>query len=85
VFGGEGCHPPADAAHMFPRATEHDRPPLLLSVPAAAAALGIGRATIYELIAAGELGSLKVGARRLVPAAEVDRFIAAKLAETRGA
>jgi excisionase family DNA binding protein len=60
-------------------------PARLLSVPETAVALGVGRTMIYELIARGELDSFKLGARRLVPAAEVDRFVAGRLAAARGA
>lgn len=42
-------------------------PPVLLDIPAAAARLGIGRSLLYSLIASGQLRSLKVGRRRLVP------------------
>ena len=44
--------------------------------------LGISRATVYELLARRELASLKVGARRLIPADECRRFIDARLAES---
>ena len=43
----------------------------------AAARLGIGRTSLYQLLAAGELGSVRIGRRRLIPAREIDRFIAA--------
>lgn len=48
-----------------------------LTVPPAEGArrLGVSRATFYELLRAGELRSFKVGARRLVPVAEIDRYI----------
>jgi len=56
--------------------------PLLWSPTEASIRLGISRATVYELLARGELASLKVGARRLIPDAECRRFIAARLAES---
>jgi excisionase family DNA binding protein len=43
----------------------------LLSIPEAAHLTGLGRSSVYELIARGELRSLKVGRRRLVPASAV--------------
>jgi excisionase family DNA binding protein len=48
-----------------------DRPAdrLVLSVPEAADLLGISRALGYELIARGELPSLRLGRRILVPRA----------------
>ncbi len=45
-----------------------DGPPELLSVRSAAALLGIGRTATYDAIGRGELRSLKVGRRRLIPA-----------------
>jgi excisionase family DNA binding protein len=54
---------------------------LLWSTTEAAKRLGISRATVYELLARRELASLKVGARRLIPDVELQRYIAARLAE----
>lgn len=39
---------------------------LAFSTAEAAKTLGIGRATIYELIRSGELSSVKIGSRRLI-------------------
>ncbi len=49
---------------------------LLVSVPEAGRRLSVGRSTALELVASGRLGSVKVGARRLVPVAELERFVA---------
>lgn len=49
--------------------------PLLLTVKQAAALLGIGRSTLYELLDAGQLRSVKVGASRRVPLQEVHGYI----------
>lgn len=49
-----------------PSPAEPDR---LLSIPDAAQRLGIGRSLLYQEIAAGNLRTVKVGRRRLVPAA----------------
>lgn len=49
--------------------------PLAHSVPAACARLGIGRVKLYELIGSGQLQSFKVGAKRLVPETELQRFV----------
>lgn len=46
------------------------------SVTEAAAALGIGRTYVFQLIKEGALDSLKVGRRRLVPVTEVHAFLA---------
>jgi excisionase family DNA binding protein len=49
---------------------------LALSVSDAARAIGVSRATIYVLFARGKLKSVKVGKRRLVELAEVERLLA---------
>lgn len=36
--------------------------------------LSIGRSTFYELVARGEIRLIKIGARSLVPAEELDNF-----------
>lgn len=53
---------------------------LLLSVDEAAQTMGISRATVYELLASGELASLKIGARRLIACETIESFIARRLA-----
>ena len=53
--------------------------PLLLSVNATAEALGIGRSKCYELILRGELRSLTIGSRRLVPRRAIEDYIAEAL------
>ena len=56
-------------------------PDRLYSIPEACEALGgIGRSKVYDLIASGELSSLRVGRRRLVTAGAVREFIAERLA-----
>lgn len=52
-----------------------ETPRLLLTIPQAAARLGIGRTLCYELIAAGALHSVQVGRLRRVPADEVVAFV----------
>jgi len=48
--------------------TTSERPErLVFSVPEAAELLGISRALGYELVARGELPSLRLGRRRVVP------------------
>jgi excisionase family DNA binding protein len=55
----------------------------LLRIPEAAAELSIGRSRLYELIAAGELRAVKIGERGVrVPASELERFVAERLAQT---
>ncbi|MBV9871839.1 MAG: excisionase family DNA-binding protein [Frankiaceae bacterium] len=45
-------------------------------VPEAAELLGIGRSKLFELMAAGQIESVKVGRSRLIPAAALDKFVA---------
>jgi excisionase family DNA binding protein len=49
----------------------------------AAGRLGVSRAKLYELITAGEIGSFKIGSRRIVPAAAIDQYMERKLTEAR--
>jgi excisionase family DNA binding protein len=48
--------------------------PVLLRVPEAADALGVSRATVYNLLAAGTLRSVKIGGSRRIAQAELDRI-----------
>ena len=50
---------------------------LTLSVPEAAGLLGISRALAYELVARGELPSLRLGRRVVVPVARLVELVAA--------
>jgi excisionase family DNA binding protein len=47
----------------------------LLSVKSAAAYLGVGRSTAYQLMMTGKLRSVTIGRRRLVPMSELRRFV----------
>jgi excisionase family DNA binding protein len=70
------------AWRAFPRSTKGNKEmQRLLPVDDAAAALGLGRSTVYKLIGSGELFTVRVGARRLVPEAAVDAYIV-RLTET---
>jgi excisionase family DNA binding protein len=48
---------------------------LALSPAEAASVLGLSRSSIYSMMRAGTLRSVKAGARTLVPVAEIDRFL----------
>ena len=52
-----------------------ERNRLTLSVPETAKLLGISRALAYQLVARGELPSLRLGRRIVVPRAALERFI----------
>jgi len=47
---------------------------IMLSVPEAAERLGVGTTKIKQLIASGQLASVTIGRRRLVPAENVRSF-----------
>ena len=49
--------------------------PLLHPVTEAAAILGIGRSMLYQLMAAGEIQTVKIGRRTLVTQAELERYV----------
>lgn len=55
-------------------------PDRLLDVESAAGALSIGRSALYSLIGSGELRSIRVGRRRLIPAASIAEYIAERQA-----
>ena len=49
--------------------------PLLLDVERAGVLLGLGRTNVYKLINSGELRSITIGKRRLIPREALDEFI----------
>lgn len=53
----------------------------LLSIAEVVETTGLGRTKVYEEIRQDRIRSIKVGSRRLVPAAELDRWIMARLEE----
>ncbi len=48
----------------------------LLDMKDVASALHVGRSTAFGLVASGQLRSVRIGRRRLVPAEALDKFIA---------
>ena len=50
--------------------------PLLLTVPEAARSLGLGRSTLFAMIAAGTIPAVKVGGARRVRASDLAAFVA---------
>jgi excisionase family DNA binding protein len=50
--------------------------PLAYTVPDACKAAGLGRTTLYELIAAGRVRAMKAGTRTLVEAESLRRYLA---------
>ena len=55
----------------------------LLTVEATCELLGCGRARIYELFAAGELPSFKIGRRRMIRREDIDALIERRIAAGR--
>ena len=49
--------------------------PVVLDVPEVARRLGISRSFAYELVAAGEIPSLRLGRRVLVPVHQLRRLL----------
>lgn len=54
---------------------------LLVPVPRAAEILGIGKSKTYELIGKGEIATVRIGRAVRVPVAELERFVAALIAD----
>ena len=48
---------------------------ILLRPVEAAEVIGLSRSTVYELIAAGDLPSVLVGGRRLIPVAKLHEWV----------
>ncbi len=51
---------------------------ILIPVEPAAKTLGVCRSTVYNLMESGELASIRIGRRRLIERAELERFVAEK-------
>ena len=54
---------------------------ILLAPEDAAQLMSVGRTYVYQMMAAGELRSLKMGRLRRIPLSEVERFVSARLGE----
>lgn len=50
--------------------------PLAHQIPAACHRLGIGRSSLYELIRAGQLQTIRIAGRTLIPETELQRLVA---------
>jgi excisionase family DNA binding protein len=64
------------------RSTVSGVPPLLIRPEQAALALGVSRTKVYELMASGKLGSVKIGRSRRIPVNALTAFVAAIAAES---
>lgn len=49
--------------------------PRLVSIPDAAGMVAVSRSRVYELMAQGELESVKIGTRRLVVVSSIDAYV----------
>lgn len=56
--------------------------PHCLSITDAAKALGISKSSAYKIISEGQLRSIRIGGRHVVPVASVEAFIASSLHAT---
>ncbi len=54
-----------------------------MTIPEVAAALGIGRNSAYEAVRRGDIPSITVGRRRLIPRAAFERLLRGELVEAR--
>jgi excisionase family DNA binding protein len=48
---------------------------MLFPIPDAAETLGIGRSRLYELMDSGQIESVHIGRRRLVPAQALEAYV----------
>ena len=56
---------------------------LLHPIPDAAQVLGIGRSTLYELIARNKIATIKIGRRTLIAQDELERYVASLKEESK--
>lgn len=54
---------------------------LAYSVDEACSATSLGRTAVFDLLRRGEIASVKVGRRRLIPAASLDAYLGRLVAE----
>lgn len=66
--------------HDNPRAPAIKEGETLLSVAQAGERLGLSRAQTWRMVYSGELQSIFIGSRRLIPSSWVDRYIEARVA-----
>lgn len=52
-----------------------------MSIVAAAKSLGVSRNTVFNLVAKGELASIRISRRRLVPVDAIEDFIRERLGD----
>lgn len=57
---------------------------LAYSVDESCSTLSIGRTVLFDLLRRGEITSVKIGRRRLIPASSLDEYVARLVAEQTG-
>ncbi len=62
--------------HALDRASKVQEARLTLTVPEAGRVLGVGRNAAYEAARAGEIPTIRIGKRILVPVAALERMLA---------
>lgn len=60
--------------------SEHVATPVANSINEASRRMGVSKGTLYNLVNAGQLRTITVGKRRLVPESELQRFVAERMA-----
>lgn len=66
---------PTDSESLTVDSAQTSTSPLLLTVRQAAAALGVGRTTVYELISSGDLEVVHIGRSARIPVAAINEFV----------
>ena len=56
--------------------------PLFVSIRDAAQIIGLGRSKVWELVASGDIFSVREGTRRLIPVSALNDWAQRKIAET---
>lgn len=56
-----------------------------LTVPEAAQLLGVGRNTLWALVRRGDIPSVRIGARRVIPRDALDEWVRVQIEENRAA
>lgn len=59
--------------------------PLLLPIPDGCEVIGVGRSKMYELIAEGQIETVTIGSRRLIPATALEAYAARLIERQRNA
>ena len=70
--------PENDLAALLAAAQATDTTLVALTVEEAARRLGVGRTTMYALIASGEVSSVRIGRLRRIPAEALSAYIATR-------